>query len=66
MKIREIRSIPLMGRTPQGGWDHELKPEEDLHTLVEVLTDEGLIGVGSVYDQQGAGRRRRASCCARS
>jgi D-galactarolactone cycloisomerase len=49
VKIREIRSIPLMGRTPQGGWDHDVDPEENLHTLVHVLTDEDVWGIGSVY-----------------
>src|SRR3954470_8457759 len=52
MKIREIRSIPLMGRTPQGGWDHDVDPEENLHTLVQVLTDEDVSGIGSVYTSQ--------------
>src|SRR5918999_4797764 len=52
MKIREIRSIPLMGRTPQGGWDHDVDPEENLHTLVEVLTDEDVSGIGSVYTSE--------------
>ncbi|MCC7367872.1 MAG: mandelate racemase/muconate lactonizing enzyme family protein [Chloroflexi bacterium] len=52
MKIREIRSIPLMGRTPQGGWDHDVDPEENLHTLVHILTDEGVDGIGSVYTSQ--------------
>jgi L-alanine-DL-glutamate epimerase-like enolase superfamily enzyme len=49
MKITEIRAIPLMGRTPEGGWDHEIAPEENLHTLIEVRTDEGVNGIGSVY-----------------
>ena len=49
MKIAAIRSIPLMGRTPEGGWDHDVAPEENLHTLIEVVADEGLIGVGSCY-----------------
>ncbi|MGE3912966.1 MAG: mandelate racemase/muconate lactonizing enzyme family protein [Chloroflexota bacterium] len=52
MKIREIRSIPLMGRTPQGGWDHDVDPKENLHTLVQVLTDEDVSGIGSVYTSQ--------------
>jgi len=52
MKIRELRSIPLMGRTPQGGWDHDVDPEENLHTLVQVLTDEDVSGIGSVYTSQ--------------
>jgi L-alanine-DL-glutamate epimerase-like enolase superfamily enzyme len=52
MKIREVRSIPLMGRTPQGGWDHDVDPEENLHTLVQVLADDGVSGIGSVYTSQ--------------
>jgi hypothetical protein len=42
MKIREIRSIPLMGRTPQGGWDHDPDADTNLHTLVQVLADDGI------------------------
>lgn len=49
MKIREIRTIPLLGKTPISGREHEAKPEENLHTLIEVETDEGLVGVGSSY-----------------
>jgi L-alanine-DL-glutamate epimerase-like enolase superfamily enzyme len=49
MKIREIRTLPLMGETPISGWDHETEPEDNLHTLVEVETDEGLVGYGSCY-----------------
>jgi L-alanine-DL-glutamate epimerase-like enolase superfamily enzyme len=49
MKIVEVRSIPLLGMTPISGWEHETRPEDNLHTLVEVVTDEGLVGVGSCY-----------------
>ena len=68
MKIREIRSIPLMGRTPQGGWDHDVDPEENLHTLVEVLTDEGVTGVGSVFTSKALveGGRQAAAAAAAS
>ncbi len=57
MKITEVRTIPLMGRTPEGGWDTEIEPEENLHTLVQVVTDETvggqpLTGIGSVYTSQ--------------
>jgi L-alanine-DL-glutamate epimerase-like enolase superfamily enzyme len=57
MKITEVRTIPLMGRTPEGGWDTEIEPEENLHTLIEVVTDETvdgklLSGIGSVYTSQ--------------
>ena len=47
MKIVDVRLTGLAGVTVEGGWANELKPEDDLHTIVEVITDEGLIGVGS-------------------
>src|SRR3954464_10152660 len=47
MKIIDVRVIGLSGGTVDGGWPQGNKPEEDLNTLVEVLTDEGLVGVGS-------------------
>ena len=49
MKIREIRAAGLRGATPEGGWDEELRPDDCVHTLVAVLTDEGLTGLGSVF-----------------
>jgi D-galactarolactone cycloisomerase len=49
MKITEIRTIALVGETPPGGWAHELVPEDNLHTLVEVHTDAGVLGYGSCY-----------------
>jgi L-alanine-DL-glutamate epimerase-like enolase superfamily enzyme len=47
MKIVDVRITGLVGGTVDGGWPQGNKPEEDLNTLVEVVTDEGLIGVGS-------------------
>jgi D-galactarolactone cycloisomerase len=47
MKILDVRITGLSGGTVDGGWPQGNKPEEDLNTLVEVLTDEGLTGVGS-------------------
>src|SRR5438045_2157506 len=47
MKIVDIRITGLTGGTVDGGWPQGNKPEEDLNTLVEVLTDEGLAGIGS-------------------
>ena len=49
MKIREISAIGLRGATPAGGWSNELKPEECVHTLILVQTDEDLVGLGSVF-----------------
>ena len=49
MKIREIRCAGLTGATPEGGWSNEIKPEDCVHTLIAVHTDEGAIGLGSVF-----------------
>src|SRR3954471_9824296 len=49
MKIRSIRCAGLRGATPEGGWSNELKPEDCVHTLISVQTDEGLTGLGSVF-----------------
>jgi D-galactarolactone cycloisomerase len=53
MKIREIRAVGLTGATPEGGWTNELKPEDSVHTLIAVQTDEGITGVGSVFTNSG-------------
>jgi D-galactarolactone cycloisomerase len=47
MKIVDVRITGLSGGTVDGGWPGGNRPEEDLNTIVEVLTDEGLVGVGS-------------------
>ncbi len=49
MRIREIRAAGLRGATPEGGWDAELRPDDCVHTLIAVLTDEGPVGLGSVF-----------------
>ncbi len=49
MKIRDVRAVGLRGGTPEGGWTEELRPEDCVHTLVAVLTDEDVCGVGSVF-----------------
>jgi L-alanine-DL-glutamate epimerase-like enolase superfamily enzyme len=49
MRIREIRAAGLRGATPEGGWSNELQPDVCVHTLVAVHTDEGLVGLGSVF-----------------
>jgi len=49
VKIREIRAVGLRGATPEGGWSAELGPEDVVHTLVAVQTDEGPVGLGSVF-----------------
>lgn len=49
MKIREVRAAGLSGATPAGGWTHELTPDDTVHTLIAVHTDEGVVGVGSAF-----------------
>ena len=49
MKIREIRCAGLRGATPEGGWSNEIQPEDCVHTLIAVHTDEGVTGIGSVF-----------------
>ncbi len=53
MKIREIRAVGLRGATPEGGWTDEIESDECVHTLVAVLTDEGVYGIGSVFTNVG-------------
>jgi len=49
MKIRNVVAHGLRGRTPEGGWSNELKPEDCVHTLIEVSTEAGITGWGSVF-----------------
>ncbi|CAN5652786.1 mandelate racemase/muconate lactonizing enzyme family protein [soil metagenome] len=53
MKIREIRAVGLRGATPEGGWSEEIQSDQCVHTLVAVLTDEGITGYGSVFTNDG-------------
>src|SRR5258708_29265291 len=53
MKIRAIRAAGLRGATPAGGWSNEIRPDDCIHTLIAVQTDEGLTGLGSVYSNDG-------------
>ena len=52
MRIREVRTAGLRGATPLGGWTEELKPDDVVHTLVAVHTDEGVVGLGSVFTSE--------------
>jgi L-alanine-DL-glutamate epimerase-like enolase superfamily enzyme len=49
MTIVDLRLTGLSGGTVEGGWAKELTPEDNVHTIVEVLTDAGLVGVGSTF-----------------
>jgi hypothetical protein len=39
LKIRAIRSVPLFGESPKGGWSAEIKPQDSIHALIAVHTD---------------------------
>src|SRR6476620_10596905 len=47
MKIADIRLTGLSGGTVEGGWAEELEPADNINTVVEVVTDDGLVGIGS-------------------
>lgn len=55
MKIHDIRLLPLRGATPDGGWaadDLMTTDETNLHTLIELITDDGVTGLGSVFTSE--------------
>ena len=72
MKIADLRLTGLAGVTVEGGWANELNPDDNLHTIVEVITDTGLTGVGSTFTSSDlvaaaakllkAGAKRRSAC----
>ena len=49
MKIRKITAVGLRGRTPEGGWQQELQPNDCIHTIVAVTTSDDMVGWGSVF-----------------
>ena len=65
MRVTEVQVIPLRGATPKGGWEVELGAGDNavpawrhsssgnVHCLVELITDEGLSGLGSVFTSAG-------------
>lgn len=52
MKILDVRAFGLRGKTPEGGWSNELRPDDCVHTIIAVLTDAG-VGWGSVFTSEG-------------
>ncbi|WP_314173896.1 mandelate racemase/muconate lactonizing enzyme family protein [Streptomyces winkii] len=52
MRIRDIRAAGLRGATPAGGWQEELGHDDVVHTLVAVHTDDGPVGIGSVFTSE--------------
>src|SRR6201991_2215116 len=53
VKISSIVAAPLLGESPKGGWSHEIRPEDSVHTLIAVHTDAGITGYGSVFTNGG-------------
>ena len=49
VKIRAVQAAGLRRGTPKGGWSNELKPDDSVHTLVAVTTEDGVTGFGSVF-----------------
>jgi L-alanine-DL-glutamate epimerase-like enolase superfamily enzyme len=49
MSIAEVEVIPLIGGTVDGGWPQGHEPQENLHTLLIVRSDDGLLGYGSCF-----------------
>jgi hypothetical protein len=52
MKITAVRTIPLRGATQDTGWPGGTDAHEQMNTLVEISTDEGLSGLGSCFNSQ--------------
>ncbi len=49
MKVASITVCPLSGGTVDGGWPQGHEPQENLHTILLVRSDEGLVGAGSCF-----------------
>ncbi len=49
MKISAVRTIALAGVTDDHGWPGGTDPNVQYNTLVEVVSDEGAVGLGSCY-----------------
>ena len=49
MKIKSVECLGLFGKSPKGGWSNEIRPEDSIHALIVMRTDEGQTGIGSVF-----------------
>ncbi|HCK53174.1 MAG TPA: mandelate racemase [Planctomycetaceae bacterium] len=49
MRIVELELTALTGATVDGGWPQDLAAEENLHTLVRLKSEDGLVGMGSCF-----------------
>jgi L-alanine-DL-glutamate epimerase-like enolase superfamily enzyme len=48
-KLSRLHVIPLVGGTVDGGWPQGNAAQENLHTLIELHTGDGAVGVGSCF-----------------
>jgi D-galactarolactone cycloisomerase len=48
-RIERVNVLPLIGGTVDGGWPQGHEADENLHTLIEVQTEDGVTGVGSCF-----------------
>jgi L-alanine-DL-glutamate epimerase-like enolase superfamily enzyme len=48
-RITRIAAAPLFGESPKGGWSAEIRPEDSIHAIIAVHTDQGLTGYGSAF-----------------
>jgi L-alanine-DL-glutamate epimerase-like enolase superfamily enzyme len=49
VRIADLQLTGLAGGTVEGGWAEELVQDDNIHTIIELRTDDGQIGVGSAY-----------------
>jgi L-alanine-DL-glutamate epimerase-like enolase superfamily enzyme len=49
MKIHSVDCLGLFGKSPKGGWSNEIQPDDSVHALIIIKTDEGHVGIGSVF-----------------
>ncbi len=49
MKIVSVKTIPLGGATHDHGWPGGTDPNVQYNTLVEVVSEDGIAGIGSCY-----------------
>ena len=53
LRIRSIVAAPLLGDSPKGGWSAEIRPDDSVHALIAVHTEDGITGYGSVFTNGG-------------
>jgi L-alanine-DL-glutamate epimerase-like enolase superfamily enzyme len=49
IRITRIEAAPLFGESPKGGWSAEIRPDDSIHAIIAVHTDQGLTGYGSAF-----------------